>query len=145
MDQALADSAVEVLESMFFTSRAEDGVPSENSHGPWISARLWFRGNPPGRFGIRTPLETGRKLSANFLGLEEDEIEESQIGEVVRELANMLCGSVLSLLERDSRFELSGPEIDAPEVCCPKSPTARRTLELAEGPLAMWIELEQAG
>jgi CheY-specific phosphatase CheX len=143
LDQMLSDSAVEVLESMFFTSLAEEGVPCGDLHGPCISARLSFRGNPPGRFGVRTPPKTALTIAANFLGLEEDALTESQIGEVICELANMLCGSVLSRLEKESRFELSGPELDPPETGCPECFTAWRVLELEEGPLGMWLELEQ--
>ena len=57
----------------------------------------------------------------------------------------MLCGSVLSRLEKDSRFELASPAIDPPEAGCPECPTARCVFELEEGSLAVWLELEPAG
>ena len=146
MGRILADSAVEVMESMFFSSLAEgQGAPCGNLHGPCVSARLSFHGNPPGRFGVRVSAETGRKIAANFLGAGEDDLTESQIGEVVCELANMLCGSVLSRLERESRFELSGPQLDPPGAGCPERFTACRVLDMEEGPLGMWLELERAG
>ena len=144
LDQMLADSAAAVLENMFFTTPTGDADPAENPQGPWMSARLSFHGNPSGRFGIRTPLETGRKIAASFLGVEEDTVTESQAGEVICELANMLCGSVLSRLEEGIRFELSHPELDSDEAACPEGPTASRLVGLEEGPLALWLELEQA-
>jgi len=145
MDQVLSDTAIEVLESMFFTSVAGEAAPGESSQGPWISARMSFQGKPAGRFGIRTELETGRKIAASFLGIEEEALTEAQTGDVVCELANMLCGSVLSRLEEDSGFELAHPEVDPPEAGCPECPTARCALELEEGRLAVWLELEKAG
>jgi CheY-specific phosphatase CheX len=145
LDQMVSDCAIEVLESMFFTSLAGDGASCENPDGPWISARLSFHGNPTGRFGVRTGLDTGRKIAASFLGIEEDALTEPQIGEVVCELANMLCGTVVSRLEEDSRFELAPPSIDPPEAGCPECPTARCAFELEEGRLAVWLELEKAG
>lgn len=143
--EALTDSAAEVLESMFFTSPAGDAAPEAASGGPWISAALSFRGNPSGRFGVDVRLDTGRRIAASFLGQEEDALTETQAGEVVCELANMICGSVLSRLERESRFELSQPKIGLAGASRPDTPGARRVVELEEGPLAIWLELEEAG
>jgi CheY-specific phosphatase CheX len=143
LDQMLLDSAVEVLETMFFTAVAGDAAP-EDSTAPRISARLTFRGNRPGTFGVRVPRETGRRIAASFLGQEEESLSESQIGEVICELANMLCGSVLSRLEKDTRFELALPEIAPQDAGCPDAPTACRLLELEDGTLAMWLALGQA-
>ena len=139
--QMLLDSAAEVLETMFFTTLASDAAP-QDSAGPWICARLSFRGNPSGSFGVGVPLETGRRIGASFLGLEES-ITESEAGEVVCELANMLCGSVLSRLGTAARFELSHPQLEPPETGCPKGHTTSRLLGLDEGPLAVWLELEE--
>jgi len=134
-------SAAEVLECMFFTSPAEDAAPSPPASEGYIGARLLFHGKPSGRFGIRTPLETGGRIAANFLGVEEDSLTEGQIGEVIRELANMLCGSVLSRLEEHERFDLSQPQLDLAED--PEKHTAYRLVALEEGPLAIWLDLRQ--
>ncbi|HSW51041.1 MAG TPA: SIS domain-containing protein, partial [Bryobacteraceae bacterium] len=124
LSSMLADSAAEVLETMFFTSTTGDGEPPTAVGEPNIRARLSFRGEPPGRFGVCASVETGRRIAASFLGTEEEEVTEAQIGEVVSELANMLCGSVLSRLEKETRFELSHPEIDPPGTECAISPAA---------------------
>ena len=144
LEQMLSDAATEVLECMFFTSVIGDPEPGKYPPEQWILARLSFRGNPAGRFGAGTPLETGRKITAAFLGGEEDTLTERQIGEVICELANMLCGSVLSSLARETRFELSHPEIEPPGAVFPRDATACRTFRLEEGPLAVWLELERA-
>ena len=89
-------------------------------------------------------METGRKIAASFLGLEEGLPSESQTGEVLCELANMICGSVLSRLEGDLHFELSPPEINAAEAGSQENHTACRVLGLEEGPFAVWLDLEQA-
>lgn len=142
LERMLFDSAAEVLETMFFTTLAD--AAQEVSSTSWISARLAFHGNPSGRFGVRIPGETGRKIAATFLGLEEDALTESQTGEVICELANMLCGSVLSRLEKGARFELSHPELEPPDAGCPPGRTACRVFGLEEGHLAVWLELGQA-
>ena len=143
LDQMLFDSAAEVLETMFFTTVVGD-AGNEACGAPWISAALSFRGNPPGEFGVRVPVASARRIAASFLGLDEESLLEPQIGEVVCELANMLCGSVLSRLERETRFELSRPELAAHETGCPEGHTACRVVEIEDGALGMWLELGQA-
>ena len=72
LHQMLSDSAESVLETMFFTGLIGDAEPGESSAAQ-ISASLSFHGTPSGSFGVSVPLETGRKIAANFLGLEEEE------------------------------------------------------------------------
>ncbi len=144
LGQVLADSVAEVLEAMFFTSPVGEAEPDALRAGPCLSAALTFRGSPPGRFGVRLPPATGRRIAASFLGQEEETLEDVQAFEVVCELANMLCGSVLSRLEKDARFDLSPPQIETSETGCRECPTAGRAFELEQGPLAVWLELEVA-
>ncbi len=147
IEQALAGSAAAVLESMFFSGLVDGPEPPVLPDEPWMAARLSFHGNPSGRFGVRLPLATARRLAANFLGADEEALTEGQAGEVICELANMLCGSVLSRLEKDARFELSHPELSvpAPAESAPGTPApasaATRLLNLEEGPMALWLEL----
>ena len=140
----LAESAAGVLERMFFTSPLEEIEGAEMQTG-CVSASLSFRGNPPGRFGVRVPTVTARKFAASFLGQEEETLTELQTNEVVCELANMICGSVLSRLEQDTQFELSQPMVEAGAVPSRKPSTSKRTFLLDEGALAIWLDLEKTG
>ena len=139
LDQVLVDSAVEVLETMFFSTvvgPAEGGLCDS-----WIAATLSFHGSPSGRFGVRVAPETARRIATAFLGVEEESLSEQEIGEVVCELANMLCGSVLSRIESNARFDLSHPQLDqTPNSCNASDQRSTRALELEEGPLALWLE-----
>jgi len=140
----LFDSASEVLETMFFTSIVGDAAREDSGAGS-LSASLTFRGNPSGKFGVSLSPGTPRSIAANFLGLEEEALSDAQIGEVVCELANMLCGSVLSRLEKHNRFELLQPELQPQEV--PSSTECNRVsrvIALEEGTLGLWLDLEQA-
>lgn len=144
LDQMLFDSAEVVLETMFFTSLVGDAEPGV-AGAPGISASLSFQGKPSGSFGVRVSLETGRKIASSFLGVEEEELTDSQIGEVICELANMLCGSVVSRLESTSTFELSHPELDSGENLCPQGDSGScRILEIDEGTLHVWAKLDAA-
>ena len=142
LDEILSDSAAEVLETMFFTSLTGDGAVDESGE-PWLSARLSFDGNPPGSFGVGLPVPDARRMAATFLGEEEESLSGPQVAEVVCELANMLCGSVLSRVEKESRFDLSQPRIEPPEAAA-ETHTASRTFTLEEGALAVWLDFKQA-
>jgi hypothetical protein len=72
------------------------------------------------------------------MGEEEDALDPARVGEVVCELANMICGSLLSRLETDTCFELHHPELrsDLP-------PDAiYRNFDLENGTLRVWLKLD---
>src|SRR5690242_5541323 len=102
----LQPAFTDVLETMFFTSVLEicasPGVPART---PAVSSRLTFRGHPSGVFEIGIAQDAARRLAASFLGEEEQDLSEGRLGDVVCELANMLCGSVLSRIGSDFTFE----------------------------------------
>ena len=136
------ESASEVLETMFFTGVADDNSPEDAA--ALISAELRFRGSPSGRFGLRMPLATGRMIAASFLGLDASELLDHQVADVVCELNNMFCGSVLSRLEAGARFELMHPEIDAENHDWHANPGAvGYTFGIEEGTVTLWISFEE--
>ena len=134
--ELLAASAAEVLETMFFTTVA--GEP-EAGQAPveWISAALEFHGEPGGRFRVGASRQAARALAASFLGEEESEVPDEQVSDVICELANMICGSVVSRLESGTPIQLLHPElVEGPP------PEDARILTLEEGLLAVWLKLE---
>lgn len=142
LQRVFLESAGEVLETMFFTGVADE-TGEENSL-PLISAELAFHGNPSGRFGVRMPVPTGRLIAANFLGLDESEVSDRQLEDVVCELSNMFCGSVLSRIEAGARFELTHPEIDNQNTDWHQLPdVVGYTFGIEEGTITLWITLEE--
>jgi chemotaxis protein CheY-P-specific phosphatase CheC len=139
----LRPAFTEVLETMFFTSVIDICATGAAAGPPPIISRLRFRGDPSGVFEIGMTGDAARRLAAAFLGEDEQELSESRTGEVVCELANMLCGSFLSRMG-DFTFELSHPEI------VPSNLEAAGTsmcFELPEGRVAVGVrfgELSQA-
>jgi CheY-specific phosphatase CheX len=135
--EVLLEAAQQVLETMFFTSVMGDrDAPPES---PCVDARVAFHGAPSGVFGIRLSAPAARTITGNFLGAEdESEVTEAQIGEVVCEMTNMLCGAVLSKVESESTFDIAKPEL-AP------APTGwTRSLDLDSGALMLALSLEEA-
>ncbi len=139
----LAEAASEVLETMFFAG-VEGCVPPEEARtadSEW--ARVAIRGEVSGEFLMCITPPAARRLAADFAGtLEKEALSEAQVFEVVCELANMICGSTLSRVNRGGLFELSKPE-RAPEAPgAPWDPDSSCGLRLDEGALAARLTLD---
>jgi hypothetical protein len=110
----------EVLDSMYFTTVMETSHPKELAEpvedeltavdAEEYAFSLTFKGDICGRFGLHVGSAMGRGLAANFLGEDEADLSPVEVGEVIGELANMLCGAVVSKVEGRSKFVLSHPE-----------------------------------
>ncbi len=138
----LQPAVTEVLETMFFTSVLDScscgGLPVGV---PALLSCLSFRGQPAGIFEIGITLDAARSLAAGFLGAEEPDISDARTGEVVCELANMLCGSVLSRVGGDFTFELSHPELVTAGL---DAADTSLCFELPEGHLAVAFQFSDA-
>ena len=143
-DQQVAESllaaASDVLETMFFSSvltEAPVGTAPEGS----IAARLRFSGARCGFFAIRLTEGAAKVIAANFLAEESDEPSAAQVQEVIAELANMMCGSVLSRLDRAAHFDLGAPAIvDPAEVAVPGAEA--RAFDIGDGEVAIFLQME---
>ena len=109
VEQVLRESVEAVLEQMFFIQCLEP--PSAAVWGPELAAHLAFEGDLSGHLSLRFTAAVARSVAADFLGTEAFELSERQIEDVLCELANMICGSVLSRLESSATFRLSAPSI----------------------------------
>jgi len=143
-DQLLSGAVDAVLETMFFAASLG---PAESEIGAdFLEARLAFRGNPSGTLGVRLSAASARLLAAGFLGEDEETLTDLQLGQVVCELANMLCGSLVSKLEDQESFALASPELvpaaseNAASSQAP--PTARQSFELENGIITITLRLE---
>jgi len=145
--EVLRTSTEEVLETMFFSyvlgDNSEAGAaPEEESPAtPSVSSRLSFRGAPSGVFEVSLSLPAAQSLAAGFLGEDEPELSPKQIGDVVCELANMLCGSILSHFSSASVFDLSHPAL-TPRLDA--APATRRCFEIPDGMLTVSLRFEEA-
>ncbi|HTS48989.1 MAG TPA: chemotaxis protein CheX [Bryobacteraceae bacterium] len=134
----LSRVAAEVLETMFFTEAAA----VECEHG-WFSdavaVRVDFDGSHFGEMWLALTPAGIPSIASAFLGLEPEETGEEQCGQVILELANILCGAVLSSLWPESRLLLDAPKLTAWE--CPDGDVWHCCLALDEGMLAISIRL----
>jgi CheY-specific phosphatase CheX len=141
LTRVLAESASEVLETMYFTGVI--GPLNEAPSGEWVCTSLDFRGSRTGSLGVRAPLATARTLAESFLGAEPETISTSQCFEVLGEMTNMICGAVLSRLAHEEQFSLSHPQPESEDW---NGKWTRHTIatvfELEEGALALWLDWE---
>jgi CheY-specific phosphatase CheX len=117
MRQALRESVNEVLEKMFFAQtigECSNASPTADQPADEVAVSLTFQGKPSGLFLLRLTTAAARQIAADFLGLDEAEVSDRQTSEVIRELANMICGSVLSRVESAATFQLGAPRILLP-------------------------------
>ena len=141
LSEALAAAAEQVLDTMFFVTviAQTESAPEE---ALTVCACLEFRGEPSGSFGINVQESAARVIASNFLGEEPETVSPEQVSEVVRELANMFCGAVLTQIHGDNLFELTSPELQDPErALAAAAQGTSRTFDLGEGLLQAYLQV----
>ena len=141
----------EVLDAMYFTtllgSEVLESLPGAllgrlPAEGAPFSFSLRFVGDISGRFGVSLDFPTARSLAANFLGEDEAEVSPGAVEEVVGELSNMLCGSVMSRVEGENKFVLSHPEPASPLAISAADDVLVSALETDSGVITVWVAVE---
>jgi two-component system, chemotaxis family, chemotaxis protein CheY len=152
-DAALRESVAEALEEMFFVTDLEECDPGASSPDPMLLALVDFTGAPSGQLMLRASLSAARSLAADFLGEAEDAIGDSQVTDVFAELANIVCGAVLTRTEGACTFCLSSPRVLSLEensgyIEYPSTEAAGKqseyVVDLPNGPLAVLLRTEAA-
>jgi chemotaxis protein CheY-P-specific phosphatase CheC len=145
--QPFMEKAVtEVFESMCFITT--EGEASEKALPPQhdlVCGKLDFEGVPSGNFGIAIPATAAATIAANFLGEDDTDLTSEQIANVVCELANMVCGTLLASVEPLKKFTLSSPRQECTGI--QNSPNIDRvasTYSLDEGYIYTWLEIAAA-
>jgi CheY-specific phosphatase CheX len=65
-----------------------------------LRSEIGFQGRYHGKICLHLSPDLGRSMAVNFLGLEREEVSESDAVDTVNEVCNMICGNLLSRLER---------------------------------------------
>ena len=139
------ESVTEVLESMCFLAAEEYPGAVAAKSDFMISSRLEFHGPERGSFGIRTSLSTARLIACNMLGEEPEDVGETEAGEVVGELANMVCGAVLARFVTSQAFDLTHPRSEMTSMEGGESEARiQRGFVVEDGPLVAWMEIEES-
>jgi CheY-specific phosphatase CheX len=142
-DLLISEVVDTVLETMFFT--ASLGPAEAVSDSQVLEARVSFQGIPSGTLSVRLSEGSARMLAAGFLGEDEHLLTGSESSQVVCELANMLCGMLMSKLETEGTFDLAAPELiaagDQDDHCHEGLLAAQQTCALESGALTVTLHL----
>jgi CheY-specific phosphatase CheX len=143
LDAALRESVAQALEEMFFVYDIDEAEPGARASGPELIARVDFKGEPSGSLTLRAGLDSARSLAADFLGEEEHAVSAGQTADVFTELANIVCGAVLTRTESYCSFHLSPPRIlSSPEGDLQPEHDVEYAVSLPNGPLAAFLKTE---
>ncbi len=139
---ALSSSVADVLERMFFLEvlgeAAEPPAEAET-----VAVQIAFDGEPQGTFQMRLARPAANAVAADFLGEDPESLSAQQSAEVTLELANMICGAVLSRIESSATFRLGSPQIVTGEAGKNgQAEETRYTVETGSGTLTAAIRME---
>jgi hypothetical protein len=140
---ALLDSCCEqVLETMFFSPVLDHAEPCDGVGRERVATLLHFSGKPHGDLEIDIDPPAALLLAASFLGIDPEDVSETQIDEVMGEFANMTCGSALSSLGRVEYFHLETPVTVRPPVYGNAFEGVRRGFLLERGTLSICLRVD---
>lgn len=119
LEHVLARCTETVLEQMFFVRALNESIPAPDAE---LSVEVRFAGEPSGRLLLRISSSAARLIAGDFLGEDESGLSEQQVAEVICELANIICGSVLSQVGTETTFRLDAPHLEhGPSVLDPNA------------------------
>jgi len=112
MKQAISD----VLETMFFQPvqiSCKDCTLQEwfSDKQSLLGAILSFSGPFAGSIYIVIPVNLIKEITANFLGIEKEEVNENQKKDTIKEALNMIGGHMFSLFDKEGVISLGIPEL----------------------------------
>ena len=111
----LPSIVAEVAEQVYFADaeqgEAEQFAAELEARGAWLHARVGFRGLVTGSLEILLPPDLVSELGIAALGGVSGALTDEQLNDVAGEMANMLCGALLTRANRDQRFELMPPQV----------------------------------
>lgn len=136
LKKLLAEAADEVLSTMFFAMLDPPALPPEDAFARQVRVGFW--GHATGALTLSASPEATVEMTANFLGMDSEPPPPAAEQEaVVKELANMICGAVLSRLENTDVLHLGAPEVlaaaDAAAIEPPGSAVAEQLFSLGAG------------
>ncbi len=103
----------EVFETMFFTflePLEEAPEKEELACGKFIEASIGYSGGYNGSFRFYFPWALGKNITVNFLGVDEEDVQDGQIMDTAAETANMAIGSLLGKLDPGGTASLAIPQ-----------------------------------
>jgi CheY-specific phosphatase CheX len=139
---ALSSAVAEVLDCMFFLEVLGE-IAEPPPQPETVTVQVSFVGDPPGYFRMGIARPAANAVAADFLGEDLESLTDRQSTDVTLELANMICGAVLSRIESRAAFRLGSPEVVADDTVQRNSGEETRcTVETGSGALTVAIQMD---
>jgi len=116
MMKTMREAISDVLETMFFqpVEFADNNCTLQEwfyGKQPLLGATLNFNGPLAGSMYFLIPFRMAGEITANFLGLREEEINGEQKRDTIKEAINIIGGRMFSLFDKKGAFRLGIPEL----------------------------------
>lgn len=129
---ALRQAAFEILEEGLFLF-LEEGEPSTEVDPVRFTMAIDGDGKTNAEIGLQAGHEVARSLAANMLGIDPEEVSETDVRAAVAEALNMVAGRILAdTVGTAAELELHPPEVGG----APHGDTI--VFQAAEGQLTLW-------
>jgi chemotaxis protein CheY-P-specific phosphatase CheC len=115
LKEVLIESMTDVLEKLTFMF-VEEAEPEEMdvSGRELLKSRMTFSGEKSGSLELYSPKSKVVEISANVLGLDEEDLSEEMYSDSFREVLNVLLGNILTAeYGVEPVFDLSVPKVEA--------------------------------
>ncbi len=142
----MVTTAADALGTMFFTPvvRRCHGSVVANTNGALLVRIPFLAGaGSSGHLDIRVSTSGAQSIASSFLAVDEGPVPEHRVNDVICELANVICGSLLSTLLSERGFRLLTPEVMR-EPAGVSSSTFEEALELESGWMTLHLNLGSA-
>ena len=116
MMETMRQAISNVLETMFFQPvqiSDKNCILQEwfSDKDSLLGAELRFTGPFAGSFYVIIPVKLASDITANFLGLQEEEVNAEQKIDTLKEALNMIGGHMFSLFDKEGDIRLGIPEL----------------------------------
>lgn len=140
----VTNSIFEVMETMFFFIVEEKQDTGDNLMGLFEPSTLKacaidFSGSVSGKIYLLIPSNVLSAMTVNFMGQDAD--SEELLEGTLKEALNMIAGSALTKVEKESYMGLGIPEIVAPADLIPDAEFA--AFDTEQGPIASFVVLKE--
>jgi CheY-specific phosphatase CheX len=88
------------------------GEPGQEPLVTFLKNEIGFHGESSGRIKLYVPYELATQMAANFMGLEEKEVGETQALDMGGELINMIAGNLFSILGKKRSYHMGVPSTE---------------------------------
>ncbi len=114
--EKMNQAAAQVFGAMYFTPvELLAQIPPEhkwNLEEKYIKAAIAYNGPQPAALEFYFPITLGINITAGFIGLDEDALNDNQIIDTMREAANMITGSFLGKIDPEGICRLGIPKAE---------------------------------